>query len=116
MDAFMAIAEPVRRKLLDHLRTTAEATVTELQTTVGMSQPATSKHLTVLRQTGLVSVRQDGARRLYALNPVPLVGVDGWLKAYREMWEGHMDRLAVMLGDDNAGQEEAEKRGGPGID
>jgi DNA-binding transcriptional ArsR family regulator len=63
----------------------------------GISQPAVSQHLRVLREAGFASVRPDGARRLYAVNPEPLRDVDAWLERFRGFWEPHLDALADEL-------------------
>jgi DNA-binding transcriptional ArsR family regulator len=96
---FEALAQDSRRRILD-LIATAERPVGELVHELGLSQPAVSKHLRVLRQAGLVQVRVDGQRRLYRVLPQPLREVDEWLSPYRRMWsqgldalEGHLDRM-----------------------
>ena len=68
-----------------------------IQGEFGISQPAVSQHLRVLRESGFASVRPDGARRLYAVNPQPLRDVDGWLERFRGFWEPHLDALADEL-------------------
>lgn len=62
-----------------------------------LSQPGVSKHLKVLREAGLVVVRPDGKRRLYALRPEPLVEVDLWLQPYRAFWSQRLDALEQHL-------------------
>jgi DNA-binding transcriptional ArsR family regulator len=64
---------------------------------VGPSQPGVSKHLRVLRDAGLVDVRPDGQRRLYALRPEPLADVDAWLGPYRRLWADRLDALERHL-------------------
>jgi DNA-binding transcriptional ArsR family regulator len=86
------IAEPSRRQILDELLT-GELPVTTLVDRLAMSQPAVSKHLRVLRDAGLVSVRPDGQRRLYQLRPEPLIELDRWLEPYRQMWRESLDKL-----------------------
>ncbi len=95
--ALEAIAEPNRRRLLDALRD-GEQPVGALVDRVGLSQPLVSKHLRVLRDAGLVEVRVDGARRLYRVQPAPLVQLDDWLEPYRAMWRTSLDKLADHLG------------------
>ena len=63
----------------------------------GISQPAVSMHLRVLRESGFATVRVDGARRLYRLSPAPLQEVDTWLERYRRFWAPHLDALATEL-------------------
>ena len=83
--AFEVLAEPRRREILDLLRG-GECPVGELVTRLTLSQPAVSKHLKVLRDAGLVEVRQDAQRRWYRLRPEPLAEIDAWLTPYRRLW------------------------------
>src|SRR5919109_314535 len=94
--AFAALAEPTRRHILDLLRERPRP-VGELVLHLGLSQPGTSKHLRVLRQAGLVRVRQDAQRRWYELRPEPLIEVDAWLAPYRQMWAQRLDALERHL-------------------
>ncbi|OLB64917.1 MAG: transcriptional regulator [Actinobacteria bacterium 13_2_20CM_2_72_6] len=93
---FEVLAEPNRRRILDLLRQ-AERPVGDLVRELGVSQPAVSKHLRVLRDAGLVDVRSDAQRRLYRVNVAPLRAVDDWLAPYREMWPAHLDALEAHL-------------------
>jgi DNA-binding transcriptional ArsR family regulator len=90
------IADPNRRRILDHLRE-GERPVNALVEALGVSQPAVSKALRVLRESGLVAVRPDGQRRLYRLRPEPLAELDAWLDPYRQMWRSSLDRLETHL-------------------
>ncbi len=90
------IAEPSRRRILDELLG-GEQPVNALVERLSMAQPAVSKHLRVLRDAGLVSVRPDGQRRLYSLRPEPLVELDTWLEPYRTMWRTSLDKLEEHL-------------------
>src|SRR5215207_8548227 len=92
MSAYAALAEPHRRDILDLLRG-RERSVTDLVDRLALSQPGVSKHLRVLRDAGLVDVRADGRRRLYALRAEPLAEVDAWLEPYRALWAGRLDAL-----------------------
>jgi len=89
---FDVLAEPARRQILDLLRERARA-VGELVELVGLSQPGVSKHLRVLREAGLVSVRRDAQRRWYQLRAEPLAEVDAWLEPYRRLWADRLDAL-----------------------
>jgi DNA-binding transcriptional ArsR family regulator len=91
-----AIAEPTRRRILDAIRE-GERSVGELVEQVGMHQPGVSRHLKVLRDAGLVDVRQDAQRRLYRLRPEPLMELDAWLEPYRAEWAGRLDSLERHL-------------------
>jgi DNA-binding transcriptional ArsR family regulator len=96
MTAYVAVAEPSRRQILDLLRG-GQRSVNELVERVRLSQPGVSKHLRVLREAGLVDVRPDGRRRLYALRAQPLAELDAWLEPYRAHWEGRLDALERHL-------------------
>ncbi|HEY2669114.1 MAG TPA: metalloregulator ArsR/SmtB family transcription factor [Rugosimonospora sp.] len=93
---FEVLAEPRRRQILDVLRT-GECSVNDLVAIVPVSQPGMSKHLKVLREAGLVQVRQDAQRRLYRLSPEPLAEVHAWLEPYRGMWTDRLDALERHL-------------------
>jgi DNA-binding transcriptional ArsR family regulator len=91
------LAEPGRRRILDELRASGELPVQSVVERVAMSQPSVSKHLRVLRDAGLVSVRPDGQRRLYRLEPAPLMELDEWLEPYRRLWRKSLDDLERHL-------------------
>ena len=93
---FEVLAEPNRRRILDLLRQ-AERPVGDLVRELGVSQPAVSKHLRVLREAGLVDVRTDAQRRLYRVNPAPLRALDDWLAPYRTQWTDRLDDLEHHL-------------------
>jgi DNA-binding transcriptional ArsR family regulator len=93
------LAEPHRRQILDVLKT-GEKPVSSLVEQLAISQPSVSKHLRVLRDAGLVTVRVDRQRRLYRLRPEPLVELDDWLEPYRQMWRISVDKLEAHLGED----------------
>ncbi len=96
MTAYAALAEPSRREILDLLRD-GERPVGELVERLRMSQPGVSKHLRVLREAGLVAVRQDAQRRWYRLDPAPLAELDAWLARYRSFWAQRLDALDSEL-------------------
>jgi len=100
--AFEAIAEPNRRRILD-LLVSAERPVGELVAALGVSQPAVSKHLRVLREAGLVEVRGEAQRRLYRVRPEPLRDLDAWLEPYRRLWAARLDALEEHLDTIGAG-------------
>lgn len=93
---FEVLAEPRRREILDLLRT-GEHQVGDLVERLELAQPTVSKHLKVLREAGLVEVRQDAQRRWYRLRPEPLADVDAWLAPYRWFWESRLDALERRL-------------------
>jgi DNA-binding transcriptional ArsR family regulator len=94
--AWAALADPHRRTILELLLERPRA-VNELVEHLGLSQPGTSKHLRVLREAGLVSVRQEAQRRVYALEPAPIAEIDAWLAPYRRMWNERLDALERHL-------------------
>jgi DNA-binding transcriptional ArsR family regulator len=93
---FDVLAEAHRRSILDLLRD-SERSVGELVDVLGVSQPAVSKHLRVLREAGLVTARPDAQRRLYQLRPEPLRAIDEWLAPYRRLWSASLDALEQHL-------------------
>ena len=96
--SFTVVAEPTGRQILDLLRE-GEKSVGDLVAELGMSQPAVSKHLRILREAGLVEVRPRAQVRLYRLRPEPLAEIDAWLSPYRRLWKGSLDRLEKHLED-----------------
>jgi DNA-binding transcriptional ArsR family regulator len=93
---FDVLAEPTRRRILDLLRE-EERPVNDLVGRLELSQPGVSKHLRVLREAGLVEVRQDAQRRLYRVRPEPLAEIEQWLAPYRRLWAGTLDALEHHL-------------------
>ena len=94
--AWTALADPHRRAMLELLRERPRA-VGELVARVRLTQPGTSKHLRVMREAGLVSVRREGRRRVYALEPAPIAELDAWLEPYRRLWGDRLDALERHL-------------------
>ena len=100
MHAFDVLGDRVRRRILQLLATgeqTAGSIAATIQEEFGISQPAVSMHLRVLRDSGFATVRAEGARRLYAVDPGPLREVDAWLEHFRGFWTQHLDALATEL-------------------
>ena len=93
---FTVLAEPTRRRILDLLLDEPRS-VGELVAELGLTQPGTSKHLKVLRDAGLVTVRRDAQRRWYELRPEPLAEIDAWLAPYRRRWSERLDALERHL-------------------
>ncbi len=91
-----AIADPNRRAVLDLLRQRPRA-VGELQEALDLSQPAASKHLRVLREAGLVSVRVDAQRRIYGIDAEAIQELDFWLAPFRALWNDSLDALGEHL-------------------
>ncbi len=96
MSPFEAIAEPNRRAILELLRG-GELPAGDLVEATGLSQPGVSKHLKLLREAGLVSVRPDGQRRLYRLEARQLAELDAWLTPFRVFWANRLDALEKHL-------------------
>jgi DNA-binding transcriptional ArsR family regulator len=97
-DAFTAIAEPRRREILDAL-VGGERPVNDLVSALGLTQPQVSKHLRVLREAGVVDVRDRGRQRLYRLNGTALRTVHDWVAAYAQVWDERYARLDDVLED-----------------
>ena len=95
-DAFNAVAEPRRRQILDALAG-GERPVNDLVAQLRLAQPLVSKHLRVLRQVGLVEVRDHGRQRLYRLDGRALKPIHDWVKNYERSWSQRFDRLDVVL-------------------
>lgn len=95
-DAFNAVAEPRRRQILDVLAH-GERPVNDLVAALGLAQPQVSKHLRVLREVGLVDVRDDGRRRLYRLDGRPLEAISDWVSGYARCWEERFTALDDVL-------------------
>jgi DNA-binding transcriptional ArsR family regulator len=98
--AFDVLGDPVRRRILELL---ADGELASGQVTAvirrefGISQPAVSQHLRVLRESGFATVRPEGPRRVYAVDPAPLQEVDAWLERFRGFWNQRLDALATEL-------------------
>ncbi len=102
------MAEPRRREIVD-LLAGGERAVNDLVRELGLAQPQVSKHLRVLREVGVVAVREDGRRRLYRLHGPALKPIHDWVKAYEESWSerfGALDLVLAELKDDKDKEEE----------
>ncbi|MCW2996272.1 MAG: sdpR [Conexibacter sp.] len=100
MHAFDVLGDPVRRRIVELLAGGEQAAGdvgSVIQREFGISQPAVSQHLKVLRENGFATVRADGARRLYAVDAAPLREVDRWLEPYRCFWDLKLDALATEV-------------------
>jgi DNA-binding transcriptional ArsR family regulator len=93
---WLALSDPHRRQTIELLHERPRS-VNELVRALGLSQPGTSKHLRVLREAGLVRVRRQAQRRVYAIDPRPLAELDAWLEPYRELWETSLNALEQHL-------------------
>jgi DNA-binding transcriptional ArsR family regulator len=97
-DAFNAVAEPRRRRILT-LLARGERSVGEVARSLRVRQPQASKHLRVLREVGLVRVRDVGRRRLYALHGQGLKPIHDWVRTFEACWNARLDRLGLHLED-----------------
>jgi DNA-binding transcriptional ArsR family regulator len=100
VNAFDVLGDPVRRRILElltHGEVSSGAITAVIQTEFGISQPAVSQHLKVLRDSGFATVRPEGTRRLYAVDAQPLRELDGWLDGFRQFWNQRLDSLATEL-------------------
>jgi DNA-binding transcriptional ArsR family regulator len=100
MNAFDVLGDPVRRRILELLsdgELTAGAVSATIQAEFGITQPAVSAQLRILREAGFATVRPDGARRLYAVNGDPLRHADAWLGRFRRFWAPHLDALETEI-------------------
>jgi len=100
MHAFDVLGDPVRRRILELLaegELPAGGVAAVVGEEFGISQPAVSQHLRVLRESGFASVRADGTRRLYAIDPAGLTAVDAYLDQLRVAWSRHLDALGTEI-------------------
>ncbi|MCT2282417.1 ArsR/SmtB family transcription factor [Micromonospora chalcea] len=100
MHAFDVLGDPVRRRILELLadgEQPAGALGEAVRREFGISQPAVSQHLKVLREHGFTTVRAEGTRRLYAVDPGPLREIDAWLAGFRRFWTPPLAALATEL-------------------
>ena len=103
-DAFNAVAEPRRRQILDVL-VDGERPVNDLVRVLGLNQPQVSKHLRVLREVGVVDVRNKGRQRVYRLNGQALKPIHDWVKRYERSWSERFDQLDIVLEELKAKEE-----------
>lgn len=102
MHAFDVLGDPVRRRILELLSSgehPAGRVAADVGREFGISQPAVSQHLRILRDSGFATVRAVGTRRLYAVKPDRLREVDGWLERFRVLWDQRFDRLDAVVRD-----------------
>ena len=96
LDVFQALADPTRRRVVEALLQ-GEQQVTDVVAKAGVHQSGVSRHLRILHESGFVSIRPDGRRRLYSLRPGPFRELDAWLGRYRALWEARLDRFGAAL-------------------
>jgi DNA-binding transcriptional ArsR family regulator len=96
IDAFEVLADPMRRRIVETLRS-GEAAVNDIVERVDIHQSGVSRHLRILSEAGFVQMRPDGTRRLYSLKPDRFRELDQWISSYRALWESRLDRLGEAL-------------------
>lgn len=96
LDAFQVLADPTRRRIVEVLLA-GEQQVGDVVEKAGVHQSGVSRHLRILSESGFVSMRPDGQRRLYALRAEPFREMDAWLVPYRQIWEARLDRFGAAL-------------------
>jgi DNA-binding transcriptional ArsR family regulator len=101
-----ALADESRRTMLETMAR-GPVTVSELAALLPIARPGVSRHLRVLREAGLVEVRQDAQRRIYSLRPEPLAEIDAWLGRYRALWEQRLDALHTEIARGKRGRRSA---------
>ncbi|RVT89723.1 ArsR/SmtB family transcription factor [Sphingomonas crocodyli] len=96
MEIFETLADPSRRRIVEALRG-GERQVNDIVAQAGIAQSGVSRHLKILQAAGFVSVRPEGQKRFYALEPDPFREIDAWLADYRKLWEARLDRFGAAL-------------------
>jgi len=96
MNTLAVLAEPTRRRIVE-LLSEGEQSAGQLAANFRTSRPGVSRHLRVLREHGLVHAREDGQRRLYSLDPTPLLELDEWLQRYKCFWANRLDALDTEI-------------------
>lgn len=95
-NVFQTLADPTRLRIVEAL-VGGEQAVGDLVHAVDIDQSGVSRHLRILGEAGFVAMRPDGARRLYSLRPEPFRAIDDWVRSYRKLWEGRLDRFDAAL-------------------
>lgn len=109
IDVFQTLADPTRRQIVEALLH-GEQPVGDVVDKVGIHQSGVSRHLRILLESGFVSMRADGQRRLYALKPEPFAELGDWLAPYRKLWEARLDRFEAALKKKSEGTEKEKKK------
>lgn len=109
LDVFQALADPTRRRIVEALRE-GEQPVGDVVERAGVHQSGVSRHLRILSESGFVSMRPDGQRRLYALKAGPFRELEAWLTGYRKLWEARLDRFGAALEKRQRQARRAEER------
>jgi DNA-binding transcriptional ArsR family regulator len=113
--AFEILGDPVRRRIVELLaegELAAGDIGARIQPEFGITQPAVSQHLRVLRENGFATVRTAGTRRLYAVDAAPLEAVDLWLAPYRRFWNPRLDALGTEVARGKRARQQSDPKGG----
>lgn len=97
---FAALSDPTRLSVVEELMQRGELPAGALVTHAGMTAPAVSRHLKVLRKAGVITQRVEGTRRMYSVAPEAVKAISDWTLSHRSFWEGGLDRLDVLLATD----------------
>ncbi len=97
MDTFTAVSEPTRRAIIELVARNGAMSTSDISEHFSSSLPAISQHLKVLRETGMVTVKKDGQRRLYELDIEGMYKIEMWTHKYIKMWQERFDRLEALL-------------------
>lgn len=109
LDVFQVLADPTRRRIVETLLQ-GEQQVGDVVAKAGVHQSGVSRHLRILHESGFVSIRPDGQRRLYSLQPGPFRDLDTWLGRYRALWDARLDRFGAALQKKQGQTARAESR------
>src|SRR5262249_61194684 len=112
IDAFEVLADPMRRRIVETLRS-GERAVNDIVERVDIQQSGVSRHLRILSEAGFVQMRPDGTKRLYSLRPERFRELDDWISRYRNLWETRLDRLGAALARRKAKRANTPQEGGP---
>ena len=96
INLFHALGESTRFHIIEAMKS-GECAVGDIVDRMNIQQSGVSRHLRILMEAGIVQMRPDGQRRLYSLRPEPFQAIDGWVVAYRKLWEGRLDRFGAAL-------------------
>lgn len=108
IDAFEVLADPIRRQIVETLRT-GERAVNDIVARVDIEQSGVSRHLRILSEAGFVQMRPEGTKRLYSLRAERFRELDAWISRYRALWEARLDRLGAALEQRKKAREATDK-------